>query len=77
MHFLLISETQRVAVFVSPLKLFKICTDFDYFSFETPSGGQFTLSTQLMMAVNIWKSYICTADKDVNMKVIFAVMNTT
>ena len=29
MHFLLISETQRVAVFVSPLKLFKICTDFD------------------------------------------------
>ena len=28
------------------------------------------------MAVNIWKSYIWTADKDVNMKAIFAVMNT-
>ena len=53
MHFLLISETQRVAVFVSPLKLLKTCTDFDYFSFETPSVGQFTLSTQLIMAVNI------------------------
>ena len=25
--------------------------------------------------MNIWKSYIWTADKDVNMKVIFAVMN--
>ena len=29
------------------------------------------------MAVNIWKSYIWTADKDVNMKAIFAIMNTT
>ena len=29
------------------------------------------------MAVNIWKSYIWTADKDVSMKAIFAVMNTT
>ena len=28
------------------------------------------------MAVNIWKSYIWTADNDVNMKAIFAVMNT-
>ena len=28
-------------------------------------------------AVNIWKSYIWTADKDVNMKAIFAVMNTS
>ena len=27
--------------------------------------------------MNIWKSYIWTADKDVNMKAIFAVMNTT
>ena len=27
--------------------------------------------------VNIWKSYIWTADKDVNMKVIYAVMNTS
>ena len=27
--------------------------------------------------VNIWKSYIWTADKDVNMKAIFAVTNTT
>ena len=29
------------------------------------------------MTVNIWKSYIGTVDKDMNMKVIFAVMNTT
>ena len=29
------------------------------------------------MTVNIWKSYICIADKDVNMKASFAVMNTT
>ena len=29
------------------------------------------------MAVNIYKSYIWTADKDVNMKAIFTVMNTT
>ena len=27
--------------------------------------------------MNIWKSYIWTADKDVSMKAIFAVMNTT
>ena len=27
--------------------------------------------------MDIWKSYIWTADKDVNMKAIFAVMNTT
>ena len=27
--------------------------------------------------MNIWKSYIWTADKDANMKAIFAVMNTT
>ena len=29
------------------------------------------------MAVNIWKSYIWAADKDVNMKAIFKVMNST
>ena len=29
------------------------------------------------MTVNIWKSYIWTADKDINMKAIFTVMNTT
>ena len=29
------------------------------------------------MTVNIWKSYIWTADKDVNMKAIFSLMNTT
>ena len=28
------------------------------------------------MVVNIWKSYILTAVKDMNMKAIFAVMNT-
>ena len=28
-------------------------------------------------AVNIWKSYIWTADKDMNMKAIFVVMNTS
>ena len=27
--------------------------------------------------MNVWKSYILTVDKDVNMKAIFAVMNTT
>ena len=27
--------------------------------------------------MNIWKSYIWTADKDVTMKAIFAIMNTT
>ena len=27
--------------------------------------------------MNIWKSHIWTADKDANMKAIFAVMNTT
>ena len=27
--------------------------------------------------MNIWKSYIWTADKDVSIKAIFAVMNTT
>ena len=29
------------------------------------------------MTVNIWKSYIWTVDKDVNMKAILAVLNTT
>ena len=29
------------------------------------------------MTVNIWKSYMWTVDKDMNMKAIFAVMNTT
>ena len=29
------------------------------------------------MTVNIWKSYMWTEDKDMNMKAIFAVMNTT
>ena len=29
------------------------------------------------MAVNIWKSYMRTTDGDMNMKVIFTVMNTT
>ena len=29
------------------------------------------------MTVNIWKSYMWTADKDVNIKAILAVMNTT
>ena len=29
------------------------------------------------MTVNIWKSYVWTADKDVNIKTIFALMNTT
>ena len=29
------------------------------------------------MTVNIWKSYAWTADKEVNMKAIFAAMNTT
>lgn len=29
------------------------------------------------MTVNIWKSYRRTADEEVNMKAIFAVMNTT
>ena len=28
------------------------------------------------MTVNIWKSYMWTVDKDMNMKAIFAVMNT-
>ena len=29
------------------------------------------------MTVNLWKPYMWTADKDVNMKAIFAAMNTT
>ena len=29
------------------------------------------------MTVNVWKSYMWTEDKDMNMKAIFAVMNTT
>ena len=29
------------------------------------------------MTVNIWKSYMWTVDKDMNIKAIFAVMNTT
>ena len=29
------------------------------------------------MAKNIWKSYIWTADKDLNIKVILTVMHTT
>ena len=29
------------------------------------------------MTVNIWKSYMWPEDKDMNMKAIFAVMNTT
>ena len=29
------------------------------------------------MTVNIWKSYVWTADKDVNIKAIFVLMNTT
>ena len=34
------------------------------------------LHTNRQTVVNIWKSYILTAVKDMNMKVIFAVMNT-
>ena len=34
------------------------------------------LHTNAQTVVNIWKSYILTAVKDMNMKVIFAVMNT-
>ena len=34
-------------------------------------------SKDFQMTVNIWKSYAWTADKEVNMKAIFAVMNTT
>ena len=30
-----------------------------------------------IMTVNMWKSYMWTADKDVNMKAIFALMFTT
>ena len=30
-----------------------------------------------LSTMNIWKSYIWTADKDMNMKAIFAVMNTS
>ena len=29
------------------------------------------------MAVNIWKSYVCTALKETNIELILAVMNTT
>ena len=29
------------------------------------------------MTVNLWKTYMWTADKEVNMKAIFAAMNTT
>ena len=29
------------------------------------------------MSVNLWKTHLWTADKDVNMKAIFAAMNTT
>ena len=29
------------------------------------------------MTMNVWKSYIWTADKDVNMRAIFAGMSTT
>ena len=29
------------------------------------------------MTVNLWKTYMWTVDKDMNMKVIFAAMNTT
>ena len=29
------------------------------------------------MTVNLWKTYMWTADKDVKMKAIFAAMNTT
>ena len=29
------------------------------------------------MTVNLWKPYMWTADKDVNMKAIFAAMSTT
>ena len=31
----------------------------------------------IQTTVNIWKSYIWTADKEVNKKAIFAVMNTS
>ena len=29
------------------------------------------------MSVNLWKTHMWTADKDVNMKAIFTAMNTT
>ena len=44
------------------------------FFFFTIVNGPGTL---LPLTVNIWKSHIWTADKEVNMKTIFAVMNTT
>ena len=51
---------------------FKFCVGFFFFFFTIVNGP----GTLLPLTVNIWKSHIWTADKEVNMKTIFAVMNT-
>ena len=44
------------------------------FKFTLPPTIHITNKSAFKLTVNIWKSYMWTADKDVNMKAIFAVM---